>query len=100
MDMCQKTVQKEQMVMDNAYATITFWEAEAANALPPLMDADLKEQVAEEGRVFTVHDIREAETTYGLAWMIELDLDGERWTLPLSKTPFRDGQLQRMRDHL
>jgi hypothetical protein len=32
--------------------------------------------------------------------MLEIDLDGERRTLPLSKAAFRDPQLERMRDHL
>ena len=86
--------------MERPDAETPFWRAEAAHTLPPLMDAELKRQIADDGLTFTVHSIREAKTTFGPTWMLEIELGGERWTLPLSKTAHRDGQLRRMQDHL
>ena len=79
----------------------TFWEAEPDhNDWPPFMDAELKARIADEGLAFAVEDIRNAETSYGPTWMLEVTFEDARWTLALSHTPHRDAQLTRMQTHL
>lgn len=78
----------------------TFWEAEPEHDRPPYMDPETKARIADEGLTFVVEDIRTAKTTYGPTWMLEVDFEGERWTLAMSHTPYRDAQLTRMQTHL
>jgi hypothetical protein len=78
-----------------------FWENEPDGGdLPPLADAALKQRIADEGLTFLVRGVREAETAYGPAWMLDIELDGEQWTLPFSKTAHRDAQFARLREHV
>lgn len=78
--------------------TPSFWNEEPLAAeFSPLLPHDLKERIATEGLSFTVHGIRDvAKTQYGAAWMLDIELEGERWTLALGRTSQRDAQLKRM----
>ncbi len=86
--------------MDNTTAGTAFWANEPASDFPDLMPPELKERIAEERLAFTVLGIRDVATAYGPTWMLEVELDGERWTLPLGHTPRRDAQIGRLADHL
>lgn len=77
-----------------------FWENEPNGEFPPFMTRDMKEQLVAEQQEFQVHSLRKTTTEYGPTWMLEVEVDGERWTLPLSSTPMRDAQMNRLADHL
>ena len=79
----------------------TFWDTEPeVRDWPPFMDTDIKARIAAEGLIFDVASIRDAETTHGPTWMLEVTFEGERWTIALSHTEHRDAQLTRMQAHL
>lgn len=89
------------MMSTHDITVTTFWDAEPDhNDWPPFMDTELKARIAAEGLTFDVASIRDAETTYGPTWMLEVTFEGERWTLALSHTQHRDAQLTRMQQHL
>jgi hypothetical protein len=87
--------------MDANNANQGFWGSEPEGGdLPPFVDAELKQRIADEGLTFLVVGVREAETTYGETWMLDVEIDGARWTLPLARTAHRDARFARLREHV
>jgi hypothetical protein len=83
--------------MNNQMVNRGFWDNEPDGGdLPPFVDAELKQRIADEGLTFRVVGVREAETAHGSTWMLDIELEGERWTLPFGKTPYRDAQFPRL----
>src|SRR5262245_12301490 len=88
---------RDDVVTKNANLGFGTSEPEGGD-LPPFVDAELKQRIADEGQSFLVVGVREAETAYGTAWMLDVELDGERRTLPLARTAHRDAQFPRLRE--
>lgn len=79
----------------------SVWQRLPGGFNAPFLPAEMKDDIAETGTVFTVNSITYREqSTYGPVWFVNIELGGQMFTIPFGAADYRNDLMIAVQDAL